>query len=203
MGKVKSVAFFGYAGSSEDDPNWNMAYKIAHYVASKNYKVVNGGGPGIMLAATMGAESVDDADTTAVYYRPKMSTMFEGAAADNVADHKMFYSDYVQRTMKLLELGDIFFVFNGATGTFSELGMAWGLARLYYGHHKPLILVGEFWNDIMRVVMKNMRIREEEKKVFEIANTAEDAINIFNELVKEIEGREDKSFEGKEAKYMV
>lgn len=202
MSKVKSVTFFGYAGSSKDDPSWQCAYQIAKYVASKNYKVIDGGGPGIMLAATQGAED-SEGDTTAVYYRPKHSTMFEGAAPTNEVDRKLYYSDYVERTMKLLELGDVYFIFNGGTGTFSELGMAWGLARLYYGRHKPLILVGEFWHEIMRVVIKNMRIREEEKKVFEIANTPEDAINIFNQLVKEIEARKNEAVEGDEKKYII
>jgi hypothetical protein len=29
-------------------------------------------------------------------------------------------------------------------GTIIEFGTAWVLAKLYYGHHKPFILFGEF-----------------------------------------------------------
>ncbi|MEI7604017.1 MAG: LOG family protein [bacterium] len=203
MGKVKAVTFFGYAGAYQDDPTWQDAYSIAQKIAEKGYEVVNGGGPGIMLAATEGAESIPNGDTTAVYYRPESSTMFEGAAPTNKADHKMYFADYVQRTMKLLELGDVYFVFNGGTGTFSELGMAWGLARLYYGHHKPLILVGSFWHEVMNSILKNMRIREEEKQVFFIADTVDDAMRIFDEVVKSIEQRSNYAATGDESRYIV
>lgn len=205
MSKVKAVTFFGYAGEFKGDPGWTNAYQIANIIAAKGYRIVDGGGPGIMQAVTDGAESYKNgaADTTAVYYRPKSSTMFEGAAPQNITDHKLYFEDYVKRTIKLLELGDIYFVFNGGTGTFSELGMAWGLARLYYGHHKPLILVGEFWHEIMSSLLKNMRIREEEKRVFKIANNVEEAIQIFDEFVKEIEDRKPYIASLDEAKYVV
>jgi len=52
--------------------------------------------------------------------------------------------NYVERTLKLLELGEIYVIFNGGTGTISEFGMAWGLARLYFGNHKPMVLFGQF-----------------------------------------------------------
>jgi len=202
MGKVKAVTFFGYAGAHEEDPFWKDAFEISKKVAERGLRIVNGGGPGIMLAATEGAESIDGL-TTAVYYRPKASTMFEGAAPTNTADKKIFFADYVQRTMKLIELGDIYFIFNGGTGTFSEFGMVWGLARLYYGHHKPLILVGDFWHEIVDSILKNMRIREEEKKVFYIADTAHEAMKIFDALVEEIENRPPYNASEEEKKYVI
>ena len=189
MSKVRNITFFGYASANKNEVSWKDAYKISQELAKRKYKIVDGGGPGIMWAATEGAESVDG-DTVAVYYRPQSSTMFEGASLDNVADQKMYYSDYVKRTLKLIELGDVFFIFNGGTGTFSEFAMTWGLARLYYGHHKPLILVGSFWHDVISSIEKNMRIREEEKKVINIANNAEEALETFDKLIKEINQRD-------------
>ena len=203
MGKVKAVTFFGYAGAHQEDESWQDAYNLSKKLAEKGYKIVDGGGPGIMLAVTEGAEE-KNGDTVAVYYRPKSSTMFEGAAPTNKADKKLYFSDYVERTMKLLELGDVYMIFNGGTGTFSELGMAWGLARLYYGHHKPLILVGKFWHDLMDSVLQNMRIREEEKQVFYIADDVHEAMKIFEDLVTEIESREESiASSADEAKYMI
>ena len=42
-------------------------------------------------------------------------------------------------------------VFNGGTGTISEFGMAWGLARLYFGNHKPMVLFGRFGKKSLRL----------------------------------------------------
>ncbi len=66
-------------------------------------------------------------------------------------------------------------VFRGGTGTISGFGMAWGLARLYFGHHKPLILYGDFWNEVIKSFVENMRIRPEELKVYRVVNSPEEA----------------------------
>ena len=203
MNKVKAVTFFGFAGLQKSEPLWNEISRISEKLAEKGLEIVDGGGPGVMLAATEGAKTVPNSKTTAVYYRPNNSTMFEGAAASNIGNTQLYFTDYVERTLRLLQLGDIYFVFNGGTGTFSELGMAWGLARLYFGHHKPLILYGTFWHEVMDTICTNMRIREEEKKVFKIADNIEQALEMFDEYVKEIELREPFRASVDEAKFMV
>lgn len=203
MSKVKSAAFFGFSWLPKTDPEWHDVYNFAKRLAEKDIEIIDGGGPGVMLAATEGAESVKDSRTTGVYYRPKDSTMFEGEALANVADKKMYYADYVHRTLKLLELGDIYIIFNGGTGTISEFGMAWGLARLYYGHHKPLILFGDFWHEVLDSVIKNMHIREEEKKVFHIVSNVDEAITVFDQLSQEISERSSFEATAEEAKFMI
>ena len=54
--------------------------------------------------------------------------------------------------------------------------MAWGLAKLYVGHHKPLILYGEFWHEILEIFAANMHIRPEALRVYRIVNTPEGAL---------------------------
>ena len=93
----------------------------------------------------------------------------------NILDKEIKKSNYLERTLKLLELGDAYIIFRGGTGTISEFGMAWGLARLYFGRHKPLILYGSFWDNIIKAFVDNMRIRSEEMKTFKIVNSPEEA----------------------------
>jgi len=81
-------------------------------------------------------------------------------------------------------LSDINIIFNGGTGTISEFGMAWGLARLYFGHHKPLILYGDFWKPIMDSFKNNMLVRPEEYEVFTIVSSPKDAL----EAIEKYEG---------------
>ena len=68
--------------------------------------------------------------------------------------------------------------------------MAWGLARLYYGHHKPLILYGGFWNNIVESFVQNMRIRPEDLKVYHVVNSPEEAYEAINTFEELIDGRE-------------
>ena len=58
--KIKRVAFFGDANIPEEDPVYKDAYEIAKLIAQKGYTIVNGGGPGVMNAATSGATPVSE-----------------------------------------------------------------------------------------------------------------------------------------------
>src|SRR5207237_8299089 len=87
----------------------------------------------------------------------------------------------------LLKEGQVYVIFNGGTGTVSEFGMAWGLARLYFGHHKPLILYGKFWEKIIAAFKENMELRPEELKVFKIVDSPEEVLKAIVEFEKEIQ----------------
>jgi len=63
--------------------------------------------------------------------------------------------------------------------------MAWGLARLFFGHHKPLILYGEWWKEIMETFVKNMRIREVELKVYKIVTDPQEVLQEIKKLENE------------------
>src|SRR3989338_8909878 len=99
-------------------------------------------------------------------------------------------NNYLERTLKLLEVGQVHIIFNGGTGTISEFGMAWGLARLYFGHHKPLILYGDFWHEIIFAFTRGMYIRPEERQVFKIVSKPEDAIGAIDEFEKKLGSQE-------------
>ena len=91
---------------------------------------------------------------------------------------------------KLLEHGDMFIIFKGGSGTMSEFATAWVLAKLYHGHHKPFILFGDFWHEIINVIKKNMLIGEAELDVFEIVSSKSEvlpAIVRFEEKFKKFD----------------
>lgn len=172
---IQSVTFFGCSCGKAGEQNFDAAQAVAKEVALSGRRVINGGGPGTMLAATLGAKE-GGGKTTAVYYRPELATKFEGKLGANLADEQYEESNYILRTKKLLELGNAYIVFNGGTGTISEFAMAWGVARLYFGHNKPLILYGAFWHGIMESFKKNMLVRPEELKVFTIVTSPKEVI---------------------------
>jgi len=180
---IKNITFLGYADAKEADDPFKAAFKTAALCAKHGYTVVNGAGPGIMKAATLGAKS-EGGKTIGVTFYPKDIPVFEGRDESNKVDKLIVEKNYLERTLKLLEIGQVFIIFNGGTGTISEFGMAWGLARLYFGHHKPLILFGDFWQEIIFAFTRGMYIRPEERLVFKIVNKSEDAIEAIEDLKK-------------------
>lgn len=187
MPKVQNITFLGYADAKEADDPFRAAFAVAALCAKHGLTVVNGAGPGIMKASTLGAHSQGGKAIGITFY-PKDIPMFEGRDETNEVDELQVSTDYLTRTLKLLETGQIFVIFNGGTGTISEFGMAWGLARLYFGHHKPLILYGNFWQEIIFAFTRGMYIRPEERLVFKIVNTPETALDAILEFAKKIEG---------------
>ena len=182
---IQNVTFLGYADAKQADDPFKAAYEVARLCAQKGYTIVNGGGPGVMKASTMGAKSAGG-KAIGVTFFPKDIPVFEGRDKTNKVDHLIVVENYLERTLKLLELGHIFIIFNGGTGTISEFGMAWGLARLYFGHHKPLILYGDFWQEIIFAFTKGMYIRSEERNVFKIVNKPQSALDAILEFEKKM-----------------
>ncbi len=185
---IQSVALFGYANAKPESQLYKDAFEVAKVLAEKGLEVINGGGPGVMQAATEGAHAAGGKATVATFY-PKFIENFEGKCQDNKPDKEIVMNNYVDRTMKLLELGNAYVIFNGGTGTLSEYGMAWGLAYLYFGHHKPLILYGDFWHDVTEALVKNMLIGDSRPgalRVYKIATSAEMVIKYLEEFDMEL-----------------
>lgn len=197
--KIKQIAYFGFADAAPNDPLYKEAFDVAKYLTEKGYVAINGGGPGTMRAVSEGAKAAQGTAIGVTFY-PKDITNFEGRDPENPIDIEIKTKNYLERTLKLLELGDAYVVFRGGTGTISEFGMAWGLGRLYFGHHKPLILYGEFWNNIIKNFVDNMRIRQEELKVYNVVNSPEEAYKAILHLEDVLKGNshtheEEKAFQ--------
>jgi uncharacterized protein (TIGR00730 family) len=186
---LKSITVFGFADCPPGDPLYREAVEVSRLLAENGLEIVNGGGPGVMRAATEGAHEGGGVAAVATFY-PKFIENFEGKDPLNRADKEIIMNNYVDRTMKLLELGNAYVIFNGGTGTLSEFGMAWGLAYLYFGHHKPLILYGDFWFPIIEALVKNMLIetRPGALRVYKIATTPEMVLHYLKEFDIELSG---------------
>jgi hypothetical protein len=180
---IRNVAFFGDANISKNDPVYKDAFETAKILAENGFTIVDGGGPGVMQAATSGAQA-GDGPTLTVTFDPVNAPGYEGRYVKNVPDKEIITTNYIDRMFKLMEYGDIFIIFKGGSGTISEFGTAWVLAKLYYGHHKPFILFGSFWAEMIDVFRKNMNIDKKELSVFEIVAKPEEVLTAINRLYK-------------------
>ncbi|MEP7103820.1 MAG: methyltransferase domain-containing protein [Candidatus Dojkabacteria bacterium] len=179
---IQNITFFGDAAIPAGDPIYEAVKTASKTLAKEGYTIVDGGGPGIMKAATDGAEEVDGT-TIAVYWEPKLAGFFEGKNLENIVDSSTVESNYIMRTFGLIEKGDVFVVCKGGTGTISEFGLVWCLGKLYYGCHKPVILYGDFWDELIEAFQKTMYIDEVEMAVLHRAKTPEELV----ELIKSFE----------------
>ena len=188
---IEQVAIFGSSHAKPDSELVEQVFEVCKQLAEAGYIVVNGGGPGVMRAATMGAKSVKG-KVIGIVLEADTYMHYEGQVPKNKFDIEIKAKNYVERTLALMREGQVYVIFNGASGTMSEFSMAWGLARMYFGHHKPLILYGNFWKDIMYALRRHLLLRPEEKKVYKIVNSPEEVLRAIRKFEAEIQAGEHK-----------
>lgn len=182
---IDQIAIFGSSHAKEESHLVKDAFAACKALAGAGYIVVNGGGPGVMRAATMGAKSVGG-KVIGVTFQGDRRMHYEGRDPKNLFDVEIKTKNYVERTLALLGQGQVYVIFNGGTGTISEFGMAWGIARLYFGHHKPLILYGKFWKNIIQVFKENMMLVPAELGVYKIVESPAEVLSAILEFEEEL-----------------
>lgn len=182
---IKRVAIFGSADITEHSQVYKDAFEAARALALEGKLIIDGGGPGVMYAATMGAKSVAG-HTLAVTFYPQDAPNFEGRFHANVVEKEIKTKNYIERMFTLMDNADAFLIFKGGTGTLSEWATAWLMAHLYYGHHKPFVLYGEWWEQVVKTIQKYFFIGETEMKVFKIAKSANEVIEHFKVFEQEM-----------------
>lgn len=182
---IHQVVIFGSSHTEENSALYDEAFAVCKKLAETGYVVVNGGGPGVMRAASLGAKA-GGGKVIGVTFDANKIMHFEGKDPLNDIDVEIKTHNYLERTLTLLKEGQIYVIFNGGTGTISEFGMAWGLAKLYFGHHKPLIFYGKFWENILQVFKDNMMMRPEELEVYKIVDSPEAVLQAILEFEQEL-----------------
>ena len=182
---INQVAIFGSAHTEENSVLYNDAFAVCKKLAEAGYVVVDGGGPGVMRAASLGAKA-GGGKVVGVTFQADPKMHFEGRDPFNKVDIEIKTKNYVERTLTLLKEGQVYVIFNGGTGTISEFGMAWGLAKLYFGHHKPLVLYGKFWENIIQAFRDNMIMRPEELEVYKIVDSPDAVLQAILDFENEL-----------------
>ncbi len=183
---IEQVAIFGSAHAADNSELAKQVFLVSKTLAEAGYIVVDGGGPGVMRAATMGAKE-GQGKVIGIVLQSDINMHYEGRDPENKFDIEIKAKNYVERTLALMREGQVYVIFKGGTGTISEFGMAWGLAKLYFGHHKPLILYGKFWEKIIAAFKENMILTQEEQEVYKIVDTPEGVLQAIVEFEEELE----------------
>lgn len=192
---IKRVAFFGSATMPMHSPIWNEAFETARLLAEDGFEIVDGGGPGIMKAASMGAKEANGKVIGVTYY-PKDVLNFDGRDPQNIIDIEIKTDNYLERTLTILREADCYLIYKGGTGTVSEFGMAWGLAKLYFGHHKPLVFFGSFWENIMKSLENNLEIDKEEESTYVVVTSPKEAVHAIKFLDKQVQSNHEHHAKG-------
>ena len=179
---INKASILGGADFQPGDETYQDVFETAKLLAENGLTVINGGGPGVMRAATEGAHQANGHVIGVTYDPTYEHAKYEGRDPSNRFDEEVVTADYFHRTKTVLEMADVHIVFRGGTGTISEFGMSWALSRIHYGHHIPIILFGQFWEEITGCLRKHMYMRPDEFVLYRIVTSPQEVINRVREF---------------------
>lgn len=182
--KIKRVAFFGDADAKESDQHYIDAFNTAKLLAQNGYIIINGGGPGIMMASTLGAEAGGGkSEVVIIDEKVNMGKNYEGNDSNNLKKTEKIYRTKTiqERTEKIVDLADAHVIFKGGTGTMAELSLVWEKAKFEYGKHEPLIFFGDCWRKTIESLVENLNFDKIERKVYAFAESSEEVLKIIKD----------------------
>jgi hypothetical protein len=139
-----AITVFGSARVQEADPMYQAARSLSLRLASENFSIITGGGPGIMEAANRGAVEGDGISVGCNIELP-----FEQGTNPYVQISVDFHYFFVRKTM-FLKYAEGFVIFPGGFGTMDELFETLTLVQTGKVHNFPIVLFGvSYWQGLV------------------------------------------------------
>lgn len=173
-----SVSIFGSARLTEKSPYYQLAVDTAKAIASKNFAIITGGGPGIMEAANKGAQEVNGKSCGLGIDLP-----FESKLNDYIdLDYRLQFRYFFIRKVMFIRYAQGYVFLPGGYGTLDELFEALTLIQTKKIKPFPIYLLGsEYWKGIMSwlvdTVLKMDGIVEEDLKLIQLTDSPEEVAN--------------------------
>ena len=140
------VTIFGSSHLKDGEPEYQKALELGRVLAKTGYTVCNGGYGGVMEASARGAKEAGGRTIG-------VTTGEFGGFRNLWIDEEIRMKKWAKRLFKLIELGDAYVVFDGATGTLVELFIVWEMLNKKL-INKPLIVFGGILKEMVTQVRK-------------------------------------------------
>lgn len=143
------MTIFGSSRPREGNEAYRIAYRVGAIAARFGLDIVNGGYSGTMEASARGAV---DAGGTAIGVTVRT---FDYATPNAYLTRQIEAPDLFRRLRALIDLGDLYVVLPGGTGTLVELGLVWEF--LNKGRSNRMILVDSTWYGLVAMMPPGTR----------------------------------------------
>lgn len=137
---------FGRADLKPGSSAYGEAVELGHLLAAAGFRVVCGGYEGAMEAVSRGAvEGGGEAEGV-------VCRAFPLRAPNPFLTTTIWADDLLRRTALLLDRSDACVALDPRAGTLAEVANLWALEKAGTLPPRPLALVGEAWEEILRVL---------------------------------------------------
>lgn len=173
----KIVTVFGSSIPREHDEEYTIAYQLGKKLVVNNFDVCTGGYQGIMDAVSKGAtdEGGEAIGVTVDHFKSSPSQYLT---------QNIVCSTLIERIAKLIELGSAYIILNGGTGTLVELSIVWEYLNKGLMINKPIVCLGQMWNEIINPMEKRIKFEKREAGLIKCISDIDECVEyIKNSLV--------------------
>jgi len=167
----RSVAVFGSSEPAEGDALYEEARRVGGLLARAGFKVVTGGYGGVMEGASRGAREAGGCCIGVT------TSAFKRGGGNRFLSEERCEPDLFLRTRRLIDLSDAYIILRGKSGTLAELTFLWALNRGGLLPSKRIILLGDFWEQIVGSLQSLQMIEAEQMAITFLARTPEQAVD--------------------------
>jgi uncharacterized protein (TIGR00725 family) len=146
------VTIFGSAAPRPGEPEYLLAHDLGTALATAGFVVCNGGFGGTMEASARGAKEAGGKTIgiTVPVFQQDANRFIDRV----IPTHSLF-----DRLKILIDTGDAYVVLKGSTGTLLELAAVWELLNKRLMEEKPVVLLGDFWNNVVELLRDEATFR--------------------------------------------
>lgn len=171
----KIVTIFGSARIQPDNPIFQKTQELAKQISALDYTICTGGGPGLMLAGSMGGK-----DGGAKTLGLSILLPHEQKPNDYL-DENITFQNFAQRKIVFSSVSNAYIIVPGGYGTLDELFEVATLMQCKVIPHAPIVLFDKtFWQPLMDFIKQSMlreaTIKQEDYDHFFLTDSIEEAI---------------------------
>lgn len=170
--KRRSVAVFGSSEPVAGDPLYEEARRVGSLLARAGFTVISGGYGGVMEGASRGAREAGGSCIGVT-----TSAFRERGGGNAFLSEERCEPDLFLRTRCLIDLSDAYIILRGKSGTLAELTFLWALNRAGLLPSTRIILLGDFWEQILGPLKSLQMIEAEQMAITFLARTPEQAVD--------------------------
>lgn len=178
------VAIFGSARVKSGDKVYREVAALAEMIGKKGFDVITGGGPGLMEAANKGharGDTAGKADSIGLVIQLPWEN--EG---NKYLEYQHRFHHFSKRLDTFLALSDVMVVTKGGIGSLLELFYMWQHLQVHHVEYKPIILIGEMWEQLIRWMKKEILsqnlVSPQDFDFIYIAKNTKEAMSMINKF---------------------
>ena len=177
------VAVFGASGPREGVPVYSEARELGALLAEAGYIVATGGYRGVMEAASRG--SSESGGHVIGVTCERIEALVPGLSANRWVAEEIRYRDLRARLNHLVIETQAAIAMPGGIGTLSEIALSWSLLQTAEIPPKPMILVGQAWQQMVSVFLQHAGdyVRERDRGLLRTVDTAAEAARLVTKCL--------------------